>query len=341
MAPRLRVGLVLGGGGVTGLAYHAGALSALEIDLGWDPRDADVVVGTSAGAIVAGLLRRGVAATDMAARSVGAEPAVSPAHLSECLLARPEMPPFHLRQLLRMPRLPGPALVAAGLRRPHRIDPVATFVGLLSGGVLDGPTHHRELWEALDGDWPEAATWICAVRQHDLRRVVFGRDGDPDGAFADAVAASCAVPAYFDRVHVGGSAYIDGGVHSPTNAGVLAAEDLDLVIVSSPMSGRAPGIGLGAWSRRYASSKLHREVERLTACGIPTVVLEPGAEVIEVLGSDVMDDSRIHQIVGAALLDAGSQLRAPVTRTLVEGLRRGSDHVPGRAAARRITTSAT
>jgi len=47
-----RVGLVLGAGGTVGAAYHAGALTALQHDLGWDARDAAVVVGTSAGSIV-------------------------------------------------------------------------------------------------------------------------------------------------------------------------------------------------------------------------------------------------------------------------------------------------
>jgi NTE family protein len=48
----MRVALVLGGGGVIGLAYHAAALAAIEHDLGWDPRSADVVVGTSAGSFL-------------------------------------------------------------------------------------------------------------------------------------------------------------------------------------------------------------------------------------------------------------------------------------------------
>lgn len=33
-----RVGLVLGAGGIVGQAYQAGVLTALEHDLGWDPR---------------------------------------------------------------------------------------------------------------------------------------------------------------------------------------------------------------------------------------------------------------------------------------------------------------
>jgi NTE family protein len=44
-----RVGLVLGAGGVVGGAFHSAVLAALQETTGWDPRTADVIVGTSAG----------------------------------------------------------------------------------------------------------------------------------------------------------------------------------------------------------------------------------------------------------------------------------------------------
>jgi len=75
--------------------------------------------------------------------------------------------------------------------------------------------------------------------------VVFGRPGAPEVPLHRAVAASCAVPGYFAPVHVGRHTYVDGGVHSPTNAAVLRGRGLDLVVVVSPMSGPAgwsPGL---------------------------------------------------------------------------------------------------
>ena len=66
------VGLVLGAGGVVGQAYHAGVLAVLEHDYGWDPRTADVIVGTSAGSITGTLLRAGVPASELAAWAVRA-----------------------------------------------------------------------------------------------------------------------------------------------------------------------------------------------------------------------------------------------------------------------------
>src|ERR1700710_525679 len=61
-----RRGLVLGAGGVLGAAWTVGALRALELSTGWDPRTAEVVVGTSAGSILAAFLSLGVSTEQMA-----------------------------------------------------------------------------------------------------------------------------------------------------------------------------------------------------------------------------------------------------------------------------------
>src|SRR5436305_4735015 len=58
--PAVRRGLVLGGGGVLGASWMIGALSALQDAYGWDPREAEVLVGTSAGSVLAGLLGCGI-----------------------------------------------------------------------------------------------------------------------------------------------------------------------------------------------------------------------------------------------------------------------------------------
>ena len=68
----LRIGLVLGGGGVVGGAFHAGVLAALEEFAGWDARRAALVVGTSAGSLTAAFLRAGFPPHDLAARARGA-----------------------------------------------------------------------------------------------------------------------------------------------------------------------------------------------------------------------------------------------------------------------------
>src|SRR5687767_6494022 len=67
----MRVGLVLGAGGVMGGAWHVGALDALAQETGWDPGSAEVVIGTSAGSMIGSLLTSGVTPWFMRAHSAG------------------------------------------------------------------------------------------------------------------------------------------------------------------------------------------------------------------------------------------------------------------------------
>lgn len=66
-----RIGLVLGAGGIAGHAFHAAVLDALGAVTGWDPDDAEIVVGTSAGSAVAALVRAGMSPADIARRAAG------------------------------------------------------------------------------------------------------------------------------------------------------------------------------------------------------------------------------------------------------------------------------
>ncbi len=329
----MRVGLVLGGGGVTGLAYHAAALAAIEHDLGWDPRTADVVVGTSAGSLVGALLRRGVPASDLSAIAVGADPESSPPAVVRALRERPDFPPVRVMSLLgRPPRLPSVSMVTAWLRRPWRFDPVSVAASVIPDGTLDLAEHAGAIEEVLGSAWPDRDLWLCTVRRRDMRRVVMGRD--VTARLSRAVTASCAIPGYFRPVDIGGQEYVDGGVRSPTNADVLRRSELDLAVIVSPMSGRSLGrLGVTDLVRRHAGGKLAGERSRLHAAGIPTVVIEPGPEVIEAQGVDFMSDARVDDIVRATFLDTGEQLRAPFNRTLLAGLARPRprpEETPGR-----------
>ncbi len=328
----MRVGLVLGGGGVVGLTYHAAALAALERELGWDPRSADVVVGTSAGSLIGAMLRRGVPAVDLSAVTVGGTPVELPAHVVDELADRPEFPPFDVRSYLRRPRTPNMSLFTSWTRRPWRVDPLGALMTLVPDGALDLAEYTGAVRPILADEWPHDQLWVTAVRQSDLRRMVFGRDLWP--SLADAVHASCSIPGYFRPVRIQGHRYVDGGVRSPTNADVLERqEDLDLVIVVSPMSGHDLG-ALGRLDRqgvvrRYAKGKLDTEVERLRKAGIPVVTIEPGPEVVDSAGLDFMSDERSEEIAEATARDTADQISRPVVRTLLAGLAAGASGPPG------------
>ncbi len=148
---------------------------------------------------------------------------------------------------------------------------------LLPAGRIDLTDRARPLHEMVGDQWPDGL-WICAVRRTDGARVVFGREGSPRAPLAAAVLASCAIPAYFAPVTIGGVEYFDGGVHSPTNADVLRRRPPDLVVVVSPMSAPRPLLGAADSLLRWsAHRRLEREARRLERAGSVVVRIEPGA----------------------------------------------------------------
>jgi NTE family protein len=306
-----RIGLVLGAGGNVGQAYHAGVLTALEHDLGWDPRTAEVIVGTSAGSVVGTLLSLGVPASDLAANLV--DVALSPdgsAVLEAVGRVDGPLPPLTMRTLLRGNwRPPSAGLVRQAVLRPWALRPDRVAMTLLPDGDLDLFDHAGDALRSLGSDWPPRLR-ICAARRSDSRRVVFGPGHSP-APLAQAVAASCAIPGYFAPVEIDGVRYFDGGVHSPTNADLLAGAGLDLVIVSSPMSsarGRGRG-GLMAAARRDAHRRLAGEAAVLRKRGTAVVRFEPARRTQALMGGDALDTEQGPAIARAAFFEAGRWAR--------------------------------
>jgi NTE family protein len=270
-----RIGLVLGAGGVTGDAYHRGVLRAMN-EAGYDARDAEIIVGTSAGAMVGAALRR-----------PDNPPAV------------PVVGTVHGRRLGRGPD-PTPLLMA--LARPWRARAGTVLTSLLPTGRRSTEFLVAQLRHAHGSRWPERDLWICAVRRHDGRRVVFGRPGAPPTDVAHAVAASIAIPGYFHPVEINGQSYVDGGVHSPTNAGVLRGHGLDLVIISSPMSvdPRAMRATADTPLRLYWHRVLRREVRALQRRGTAVFAIEPGGDLVPIMGANPMRCARLDDVEAGA-----------------------------------------
>jgi NTE family protein len=324
MAAASRIGVVLGAGGVAGGAFHAGVLAALEETMGWDPRDAEVIVGTSAGSITATSLRAGLSAADGLARAQGR--AMSPQ--GEALLRSigpPRRPPLRPAARARRPAEMAASLARAAAGRPFTAAPWTLLAGLLPEGSVSTEFISSAISGLFPDVWPSEPLWICAVRQSDGRRVVFGRDGKT-APVSDAVAASCAIPGFFSPVLIDGVPHVDGGLHSPTNADVLADRslDLDLVIVSSPMSisGSRLRIGGGQPVRRWSGALLDTEVLRLRRRGIPVVAFQPTEDDIRIMGSNAMDPTRRAAIAAQARASTVRRISRADTSARLAPLRR-------------------
>jgi NTE family protein len=285
----VRIGLVLGAGGSLGVAYHGAVLGTIEEVTGWDPRTAEVIVGTSAGSITGSMLRAGLPASDLMGISESSPLSVEGRELAAA--GRPHRPRPQPRHLLQVRPIADPLGAVHGVTHPRTHSPGALVAALMpSGGI---PTDAISVGiDAMYGDsWPLDALWLCSVNLRHGHRVVFGRPGCPAATVGQAVAASCAIPGYFQPVAIGGRRFVDGGVWSLTNVDVLAHAGLDLVMVSAPMSqaSRRPALALDTVMRQSLRARLRGEMGALHRAGVPVVSIEPDRRVAHAMGLNLMD----------------------------------------------------
>lgn len=317
------VGLVLGAGGIIGHAWHAGVLAALA-ESGWDARSADVVVGTSAGSVVAALLRADLDPKDVYARTTGQTLSAAGQRVVEAGLGSGPMAAPTFRPPAR-----GGWSPAAPTTLLRAFNPLNLRLGLLAaGGLPRGTTDTAIISEGIGrlhaDTWPERPLWICAARLRDGRLVVFGRD-EVEATVGQAVAASCAIPGFFAPVSIHGEDHVDGGVHSPTNADVLADRRLALVVVSSPMSldrsaARRPRPEKAL--RLAHRATLLREVAAVRRAGTRVVSFQPGPDDLAAMGppGTAMRPERREPVARLARETTLRRLEAPAVRTALEPL---------------------
>jgi NTE family protein len=247
--------LVLGGGGVTGVAWEIGVLAGLAAD-GVDLSTADLVVGTSAGSVVGAQLRSGVPAEEMFHRQLAGYGAEVTAQLSALTMARW-------------------AWAVMRSRDPQRARARVGRMALRSRTMPE--SERRAVIEArlTKHEWPAGRLLITAVDAETGEFVAFDRDsGVP---LVDAVGASCALPGVWPPVTIDGRRYVDGGVRSPAN--VDLAGGCERIVVLAPTSGGGP----------FAS--LARQVSRLRDRS-RVVQVTPDADARRAIGRNVLDPVR-------------------------------------------------
>ncbi|HYF26577.1 MAG TPA: patatin-like phospholipase family protein [Baekduia sp.] len=298
-----RVGVVLGAGGITGIAWLVGALEAVQRHTGWDPAEADIVSGTSAGAVAAAVLTSGVGLRSLLPY---ADDDVLGAAVRRAMADRePD------RGGAAWPAsLP---LGVAGLTAGSAWRRAASVTGFLPAGRRPTDEIRGLVHEAAGRGWPShTQLWLHACDAATGRRVTFGRAGAPDAELSCAVAASAAVPAWYRPVTIGGRRYIDGGVTSLTNADALVDAGCDVVVCLTPFAARRRESLLGTAvlgpARAVASLRLAHEARLLREAGARVVTVEPGAEELRVMGLNPMERRHSREVVEVASEGVGRRV---------------------------------
>ncbi len=213
---------MLGAGGPVGHAFHSGLLRALHDVYGWHPGDAELVVGTSAGAQVGALLRAGMSPEDLMARVTG-----DPMTAAGRAIARHFVRPDQHRPRERRWRPASPAYLGRVVRAPWRARPGRVVSALLPTGEVCLKPQIAGLHNLFGHDWPERGLWVTALCLHTGARLAFGHPEAPAVDVGTAVAASGAVPSVCVPVSAEGRLLIDGGLGSPTHLDLLHDADLE------------------------------------------------------------------------------------------------------------------
>lgn len=332
----MRVGLVLGAGGIQGGAWLTGGLDALAAETGWDPASADYVVGTSAGSMIGALCASGVPPWFMVAHSRGetfdnvTDARGRPAAESD----RSAGAGFHLERALP-PIGPGSwRLALRTLANPRRYTPATVATGWLPRGIFSVDGLKDTIQSVVPSGWsPHPNLWIVACDYETGRRVPFGRSGAPAADLADAVAASCAIPGIYHPVTIDGRRYVDGGIYSASNADILRDEGLDLIICLNPTSTlhpiRAinPRDAVNLIFQRASGRRLGHETKRLRAAGTEVVLVQPLSEDLDAMGPNLMRRGNRNEVIEVARRTVAKQLARPEIRELLEALPAGRPEI--------------
>jgi NTE family protein len=322
----VELAIVLAGGGERAVAWELGVLAGLS-DAGLDPTGADLVIGTSAGALVGSYLANGIGPVD-AARAI--------------TTARPELPPS-APEAARGAALPTPASPTAVAESPV-VGPaggsardgataaadavplpeaqetfgaaVTAWLGAAALGVDEQRRRVGAVAVTLDddgerfvagtsrrvpaGDWPVSLTLMAIDADAGERVALRAEDGVP---LARAVAASRAIPGLRPVVQTKGRRLMDGAVGSATNADA-AVGAARIVIVTPTPPDLAPDTLFALWK-----AALEDELTLLREAGADVVLVAAGVADQEAMGPDMLSGARAGQAFAAGRRSGAAALR--------------------------------
>jgi NTE family protein len=286
--------LVLGGGGVLGEAWMMGVLAGMEDATGFDLRDCEHFVGTSAGSIVAAHLVAGRRPRRPSA--VGTEIEVASSKPVDGLAAA---------ALVAARRAGAVALAAAASFAPLALGLATPGGALLRAVMLRRLPHSGQTLDGLrdqverSGARFDGRLRVAAVDRRSGRRVVFGSPGAPPASVADAVVASCSVPWLFEPVTIAGREYVDGGVWSPTNLDAAPAGRDTQVLCLNPTGSVVGSHSVFQTIRRVSRKAVSVEALVLRRRGADARMVAPNVEAAAAMGNNFMEREPRDRVLAA------------------------------------------
>ena len=254
-------GLVLGGGGITGIAWETGLLWGLA-EAGVDLTGADRVVGTSAGSIVGAQITSGTPLAELHDRQL-LPPSADTAPLASIGLG------VIGRYALAILRARG------DVEKFGRLVGAASIRAAADGKVPSVTDRYEQVAQRVGGlTWPDRDLRVTAVDAKTGALATFGpRTDRPAVPLEDAVNASCAVPLVYPPIPIDGRAYVDGGARSGANADLM--DGIDVVVAIAPVD-RSIG-------------PLRSAAQQLEELGVPHLVISPDEASTAAIGKNVLD----------------------------------------------------
>jgi NTE family protein len=267
--------LVLGGGGMVGVAWESGLLAGLS-ENGVDLALADLIIGTSAGSFVGAQVATGRSPSSIVDGILAEDPArILPAG------GRPMKVPDMSVLFAKM------AEAVSGARPAERVRAEIGAWALNAETIMSEKEFIAGLGRPFSGlpqdFWPERPYACTAVDAADGSFVLWNRDSRV--GLVDAVASSCAAPGLFPPITIRGRRYIDGGTRSPTNAD--AAKGYDVVAVVE-----VRGAGIDPAMVERFQRVLDRELDVLRRNGARVELIAPDPASIEAFGLNLMDPGK-------------------------------------------------
>ena len=307
----MRRGVVFGGGGLVGMGYHAGVLKALD-ERGLDLAQADVIVGTSAGSVIASYLACGWSLTDFYDYGSGRHPDLAKHPEDREGALRSFFEPLWKSPPDRARRAVGSLFALAssrGLLGGNRARvPIPALRKMFPSGLYSTERTRARLHEDLPATWSREKLFICAADLYTGQRVAFGHPTAPDVALADAVLASTAIPGLFPPVRIGTKQYVDGGIVSATSLDLAVDAGCESILCVAPLGFRRedaqkvrnPRMWGPMFVRGLFARQLRKEVHDARRRDVSVFVIRPWIGELVSQGTNSMRDFDRSAVMEAA-----------------------------------------